>query len=251
MSEFVVITEPRTLYTDTEALERCLKVYFKRRYSPAQLSVYSIGGDNETHIEYHAPPDGHFSFVVTDDVDAKLTITRMTYPRHWKDDFEELMEAMPRQWLSTQYYTCFMSHSSKDQAFAERLHADLQDKGVHCWFAPEDMKIGDRIRPAIDRAIQSYDRLLLVLSEHSIDSDWVEKEVETAFEEERKWKKTILLPIRLDSAVMDTDQAWAADIRRTRHIGDFSRWQDHDAYQKAFERLLRDLKAEEVAEADT
>jgi hypothetical protein len=44
---------------------------------------------------------------------------------------------------------------------------------------------------------------------------------------------------------METDQAWAADILRTRHIGDFSRWKDHDAYQQAFERLLRDLKAEE------
>jgi hypothetical protein len=39
------------------------------------------------------------------------------------------------------------------------------------------------------------------------------------------------------------DQTWA-DIRRTRHIGNFSRWKDHHAYQQAFERLLRDLKAE-------
>jgi len=85
----------------------------------------------------------------------------------------------------------------------------------------------------------------------SIDSDWVEKEVETAFEQERKRKTTILFPIRLDSTVMETDQAWAADIRRTRHIGDFSNWKGHDAYQKAFDRLLRDLKAEEVAEAAT
>jgi hypothetical protein len=25
------------------------------------------------------------------------------------------------------------------------------------------------------------------------------------------------------------------------NIGDFTRWKDHDAYQKAFDRLLRDL----------
>jgi hypothetical protein len=43
---------------------------------------------------------------------------------------------------------------------------------------------------------------------------------------------------------METDQAWAADIRRTRHIGDFSRWQDEAAYQKGLGRLLRDLKIE-------
>jgi len=39
-------------------------------------------------------------------------------------------------------------------------------------------------------------------------------------------------------------KAWAADLRRTRHIVDFSRWKDHDSYQKAFERLLGDLEAE-------
>ena len=44
---------------------------------------------------------------------------------------------------------------------------------------------------------------------------------------------------------METDQAWAADIRRSRHIGDFTQWKDHDAYQKAFDRLMRDLKAEQ------
>src|ERR1051326_969330 len=37
--------------------------------------------------------------------------------------------------------------------------------------------------------------------------------------------------------------AWASSIRMKRHIGNFTRWKDHDAYQLAFERLLRDLKA--------
>jgi hypothetical protein len=43
---------------------------------------------------------------------------------------------------------------------------------------------------------------------------------------------------------METDQAWAASLRRTRHIGDFRAWKDHDQYQKSFDRLLRDLKAQ-------
>jgi hypothetical protein len=147
--------------------------------------------------------------------------------------------------LSGQFYSCFISYSHQDEVFAQRLHADLEKNGVRCWFAPQDMKIGDKIRPTIDRSIQVHDKLLLILSEHSISSDWVEKEVETAFEKEHKYKQLVLFPIQLDSVAMETDQAWAADIRRTRHIGDFSRWKDHDAYQQAFERLLRDLQAEE------
>jgi len=38
----------------------------------------------------------------------------------------------------------------------------------------------------------------------------------------------------------------AAHIRRTRHIGDFCDWKDHDAYQEAFARLLRDLEVEDA-----
>ena len=31
-----------------------------------------------------------------------------------------------------QFYSCFISHSSKDREFAERLYADLQSNGVLC-----------------------------------------------------------------------------------------------------------------------
>src|SRR5262245_45850751 len=93
----------------------------------------------------------------------------------------------------------------------------------------------------MDEAIRLRDKLLLVLSTHSMASEWVEKEVETAFEEEHRRKNTILFPIRLDDSVMETRQVWAADIRRTRHIGNFQQWKDHDAYQKAFQQLLKDF----------
>ena len=142
-----------------------------------------------------------------------------------------------------EFYSLFISYSSQDDAFTHRLHADLQDKGVRCYFAPEDMKIGDEIRPAIVRQIRLRDKLLLILSEHSIESRWVKDEVEAAYEEEDRRGETVLFPIRLDNAVMDTAEAWAAKLRRQRHIGDFTDWKDHDAYQSAFDRLLRDLKA--------
>jgi hypothetical protein len=140
--------------------------------------------------------------------------------------------------------SCFISYSSKDDAFAKQVHADLQAQNIRCWFAPEDLKIGDKFRTSIDESICIYDKVMVVLSENSIRSPWVEEEVEAALEKEHKQNKLVLFPIRLDDTVMETDQAWAASLRRTRHIGDFRAWKDHDQYQKAFERLLRDLKAE-------
>jgi hypothetical protein len=44
-----------------------------------------------------------------------------------------------------QFYSCFISYSTKDQEFAERLHADLQNKGVRPWFAPHQIQGGKKI----------------------------------------------------------------------------------------------------------
>src|ERR1044072_6977880 len=120
-----------------------------------------------------------------------------------------------------QFYSCFISYSSKDQVFAECLHADLQNKGVRCGFAPENLKIGDRFRDRIDESIRLHDKLLLILSENSVSSPWVSDEVEAAIEREHKEKRTVLFPIKIDETVMEREQAWAGCIRRARHIGDF------------------------------
>jgi uncharacterized protein YjbI with pentapeptide repeats len=158
------------------------------------------------------------------------------------DIFIKRMASLTKQ--AFQYYSCFISHSTKDKKFANRIYADLRNKGVRCWFAPEHMKIGDRILNSIDRSIRIMDKLLLILSEKSIGSEWVEDEVTTAFEEELKRKKTVLFPIRLDNSVMHTDEAWAAKLRY-RHIGDFTNWKNHDEYSATFKRLLRDLQTKE------
>ncbi len=126
---------------------------------------------------------------------------------------------------SSDYHSCVLSYATEDQAFAEKLYADLQSKGVSCWFAPHDLKTGDKLRTQIYEAIQKQDKLLLILSERAVKSDWVEREVELAFERERQPPGTLVLfPIRLDDAVMQTNTAWAGDIRRIRFIGDFRLW---------------------------
>jgi TIR domain len=149
-----------------------------------------------------------------------------------------------QQHTSSDYHSCVLSYATEDQAFAEKLYADLQSKGVSCWFAPHDLKTGDKLRTQIYEAIQKQDRLLLILSERAVKSDWVEREVELAFERERQLSETLVLfPVRLDDAVMQTNTAWAGDIRRIRFIGDFRQWQDNAVYQRALQRLLRDLQA--------
>jgi hypothetical protein len=162
-------------------------------------------------------------------------------PESFIMQIRELMAALE----PIQFYSCFISYSSTDEPFAERLYADLQNKGVRCWFAPEDLKIGAEIRKGIDESIRNHDKLLLVLSETSVKSQWVEQEVETAMAKEREQARTVLFPIRVDDTVMQINAGWPAYLKNARHIGDFTRWKEHDSYQNAFKRLLRDLRAEE------
>jgi len=56
------------------------------------------------------------------------------------------------------FHSCFISYSTVDQEFAERIHADLQKNGIRCWFAPEDLKIGDRFFDRISESIHAHDK---------------------------------------------------------------------------------------------
>ena len=161
------------------------------------------------------------------------------------DTFIEYVHALVQKPID--YYTCFISYSSKDEAFAKRLHNDLQNEGVRCWFAPKDMDIGDKIRHRIDDSIRMYDKLLLILSKHSITSTWVAYEVERALNKEPVGEQNVLYPVRLDKTILTCEMEWAQDIKQTRHIGNFEKWKtNHDAYQESFKRLLRALKQKDA-----
>jgi hypothetical protein len=142
-----------------------------------------------------------------------------------------------------EYYSCFISYSHMDDEFVKRVHNDLQAAGVRCWFAPHDMKIGDQIRPAIEEKIRLHEKLLLIFSKDSVESNWVKHEVKEALDLEIDRGKPVLFPVRVDDFVMESNADWVANIKKKRHIGDFTRWKDHDAYQAAFTLLLRDLTA--------
>jgi TIR domain/Pentapeptide repeats (8 copies) len=149
-----------------------------------------------------------------------------------------------------EFYSCFISYSTKDQEFAERLHGDLQNKNVRCWFAPHDVQGGKKLHEQIDEAIRVHEKVLLILSVESMNSEWVKTEIAKARRREGRERKQVLFPVRLvpfeairDWECFDADAGKdsAREIREY-FIPDFSEWKEHDKYKKAFERLLGDLK---------
>ena len=168
---------------------------------------------------------------------------------------DALIEYLPSLIGSTepvQFYSCVISHSSKDEEFCRRLYSRMRDEKLRVWYAPEDLKGGEKLYDQIEHAIRFYDKLLLVLSEHSMRSDWVETEIRLARKREKAENRHILFPIMLTD--FDTLREWtcfdadtgrdlAVEVREY-FIPDFSDWRDHDAFEKAFAGLMEDLKAE-------
>jgi hypothetical protein len=122
---------------------------------------------------------------------------------------------------------------------------------VRCWFAPHQIQGGKKIHEQIDEAIRLYDRLLLILSRDSMESEWVATEIAKARKREAREKRRMLFPVRLvdfetlrdwECFDADTGKDSAREIRED-FIPDFVRWNDHDSYQEQFDRLLKDLKA--------
>jgi hypothetical protein len=145
------------------------------------------------------------------------------------------------------FYSCFISYSTKDKAFAQRLYADLQNKGVRCWLFPEDAKWGETLWGEIDSSIKLHDKVVLVCSEDSLQRPAVLRELERSLQKEDRDRKNVLFPIRLDDYIFDGwEHERKADVVK-KVVGDFRKWKDHDAYQKSFDRLLRNLKGKAVA----
>jgi hypothetical protein len=152
-----------------------------------------------------------------------------------------------------QFYSCFISYCSIDAEFASRLHGRMRDAHLGVWFAPEDTQGGKKLHDQIEAAIRVYDKLLIVLSEASLKSEWVMTELRKARKAERQSGKRKLFPVRLvdfeilrDWECFDADSGkdLAAELREY-FIPDFSNWKDHDEFELAFSRLLQDLKADD------
>jgi hypothetical protein len=150
-----------------------------------------------------------------------------------------------------QFYSCFISYSTKDEAFAKRLHSKMRDNNLRVWFANEDLKGGYKLHEQIEEAIRVYDKLIIVLSPESLRSKWVMNEVRRTRKAELANNQRKFFPIALmdyreleDWECLDpeTGTDLAAEIREY-YVPDFRDWKNHDSFEKAFAQLLAGLKA--------
>lgn len=109
----------------------------------------------------------------------------------------------------------FISYSSKDRAFVERLSEKLIENRVGVWLDKWEMKPGDSLIDKMQSGLDDSSYLLVVLSKHSVESEWCKKERNAGLIKEINSKNVVLIPILLEdcSIPMFLQEKVYADFR--------------------------------------
>jgi hypothetical protein len=154
---------------------------------------------------------------------------------------------MPVEFEPIEFYSCFISYSAKDQFFARNLYMDLRMRNIRCWLFEEDAKWGEKVWSEIDRSIKVHDKVIVVCSANSLQSEPVCREIERALQREDREKRDVLFPVRIDNYIFDGwEHHRKADVI-SKVVGDFS---DPLQYQKSLIRLVEHLNKAD-AESET
>lgn len=148
-----------------------------------------------------------------------------------------------------EFYSAFISYSRADRDFALALYDALQVRGVKCWLDERELLPGDELYEEIARAVRVHDKVLLCCSEASLQSWWVENEIDIVFEREQQRaregrKQLSLIPLNVDGHLFSWESGRAAQIRK-RLAADFVGWkEDTGKFTEQVERLARALVAQ-------
>ena len=89
----------------------------------------------------------------------------------------------------------FLSHSSADKPFARRLAHDLIQDGLNIFLDEWDINIGESIVERVNDALERMKGLILILSNQSIHSNWVKKELNSVLMKELDDKTVTIFPV--------------------------------------------------------
>lgn len=90
----------------------------------------------------------------------------------------------------------FLSHSSKDRRFTERLAAVLGERSLACWYSERHIIGAKQWHDEIGAALVKCNWFVLVLTPHSAKSKWVKHELLFALEQKAYKGRIVVLDLR-------------------------------------------------------
>ena len=162
----------------------------------------------------------------------------------------------------------FLSYSSQDQQFVRMLNERLIERGFITWLEEVEILPGDSILDGIHQGINASDFLIAILTQNSVSSKWVEREIKTAIRQntdhsEKEVRRIRVIPIKLDECnlppILNDDTSFAdwsnltdLIIRKKKEIEGYildrrtnlpvidKRWL-HDEFAQKFDQHFRTL----------
>lgn len=141
------------------------------------------------------------------------------------------------------FVTYFVCGSEPDQKFCSQLCTRLRELRLRAW------PVTDHVSGTIGRGLATADKLIVVLSDASLQEEWLVAAVCQARLREQEEDRRLLFPVRL--VAPDRIRAWSCvDPEAEKdlvpellemYIPDFSNWQNEGSFQPAWRRLLSDL----------
>lgn len=125
----------------------------------------------------------------------------------------------------------FLSHNSADKPFVRRLAQSLQSHGHVVWLDEAEINIGDSLIGKIREGLDKVDFVAVVLSENSIASEWVQRELDISSNREIAEKRVILLPLLLQKVDLP-------GFLLGKRYGDFT---SEDLYEHSLSEVLKAL----------
>jgi len=125
----------------------------------------------------------------------------------------------------------FLSHNYRDKPFVRTLAQDLSAMGVKVWLDEAELKVGDSLITKVSSAIDEMQYLGVVLSPNSVNSRWVNEELNQALIRQLSDRDKSVLPIMLADCQVP-------GFLRDRLYADFRDPGDYDA---ALRKLLTSI----------
>lgn len=125
----------------------------------------------------------------------------------------------------------FVSHNWADKPFARKLAGDLECHGVRVWIDEGEIKVGDSLIQKIRDGIDDVEYVVVILSQASINSPWVQSEIDVAMNQQINEKRVKVLPIMREK--VDIPGFLLGKL-----YADFT---NEDDYERSFEILVRSI----------
>lgn len=92
----------------------------------------------------------------------------------------------------------FISYSTKDEQRVRGLEKYISKEMVQTWIDHKAISGGSSLIKTITKGIDNSDVYFLFISQNSLNSDWVKKEIKLAIKKEEKLKYEFIVPVVLD-----------------------------------------------------